>query len=123
MPIKQLKQKSVIQNLTESVLKFRDERDWKQFHNPKDSAIALASEAIEVLDELKWKNEKEIEEYLEHEKHNIAHELSDVMFWVLLLAHDLDIDLEKSFTEKMKLNEKKYPVDKAKGKHTKYTKL
>jgi NTP pyrophosphatase (non-canonical NTP hydrolase) len=114
---------SDIKNLTDLVLKFRDERDWKQFHNPKDSAIALLSEATEVLDEFKWLNEKEIEEYLKTKKSKVADELSDVLFWVLLMSHDLDIDIIKAFKEKRKEDRKKYPIKKSRGKHTKYTEL
>lgn len=107
--------------LTKMIVEFRDERDWKQFHNPKDSAIALVSEAVEVLDELKWKNENEIEEYLRTKKSKIGDELCDVLFWVLLMIHDLDIDLEKQFISKMVENEKKYPVEKVRGKNKKYS--
>ena len=112
-----------INKLTEMIITFRDERDWKQFHNPKDSAIALVSEAVEVLDELKWKNPQEIEKYLNNHKSKIADELCDVLFWVLLMVHDLKIPLEKQFKSKMKENKKKYPVSKARGKHTKYNQL
>ncbi len=107
--------------LTQIILDFREARDWKQFHNPKDSAIALVSEAVEVLDELKWKNEKEIEEYLKTKKSKIGDELCDVLFWVLLMMHDLNIDLDKQFISKMDENAKKYPQEKVKGKNNKYT--
>lgn len=106
--------------LTKMIVEFRDERDWKQFHNPKDSAIALVSEAVEVLDELKWKSEEEIGEYLKTKKSKIGDELCDVLFWVLLMIHDLDIDLEKQFVSKMEENGKKYPAEKVKGKNKKY---
>ncbi len=107
--------------LTKSVLDFRDKRDWKQFHNPKDSAIALVSESVEVLDELKWKKPEEIDEYLKNKKSKIGDELCDVLFWVLLMMHDLNIDIVKQFQSKMDENNKKYPVEKVKGKHLKYT--
>jgi NTP pyrophosphatase (non-canonical NTP hydrolase) len=114
---------SDIKELTDIVVEFRDERDWKQFHNPKDSAIALLSEATEVLDEFKWLNAKEIQEYLKTKKTKVANELSDVLFWVLLMSHDLKIDIVKAFKEKLKEDKKKYPVKKSRGKHTKYTEL
>lgn len=114
---------SDIEDLTKKVIKFRDDRDWKQFHNPKDSAIALLSEATEVLDEFKWLSKKETALHLKNSKKKVADELSDVLFWVLLMAHDLKIDIPKAFDTKMKENEKKYPVEKSKGKHTKYTDL
>lgn len=110
-----------LDSLTKLVLDFRDLRDWKQFHNPKDSAIALVSEAVEVLDELKWKKPEEIEEYLQSNKSKIGDELCDVLFWVLLMMHDLNIDVKKQFHSKMEENNKKYPAEKVKGKHLKYT--
>lgn len=114
---------SDIKKITEKIKKFRDERDWKQFHNPKDSAIALLSEATEVLDLFKWRNSKELEMYAKEKKKEIGDELSDVLYWVLLMAHDLKIDLPKAFEKKLKENEKKYPIKKVKGKHTKYNKI
>src|SRR3989344_820492 len=110
---------SDIEKLTKKVVKFRDERDWKQFHTPKDSAIALLSEATEVLDEFKWLSKEETSLHLKNNKKKVADELSDVLFWVLLMAHDLKIDIPKAFDEKMKENKKKYTIEKSKGKHTK----
>jgi NTP pyrophosphatase (non-canonical NTP hydrolase) len=105
------------------VVKFRDARDWKQFHNPKDCAISLSLEASEVLEHFQWKSKEEIEKYIKENKGEISEEIADVLYWVLLLAYDLKIDLPKTFMEKLEKNGKKYPVEKAKGKHTKYTKL
>ncbi len=116
-------QKVTLAKLTSIVLKFRDERDWKQFHNPKDSAIALVSEATEVLDHFKWRDDKEMATYVKKKKKEIGDELSDVLAWVLLMVHDLDIDLPSAFLQKMKENRKKYPIKKSKGKHTKYSEL
>lgn len=114
---------SDITELTEKIKKFRDERNWKQFHNPKDIALSLVLEASEVLEHFQWKNEKEIEKYVRKGKESIGEELADVLYWVLLLAHDLKIDLKKALIEKLKKNEEKYPVKKAKGKYLKYNKL
>ena len=114
---------SDFEELTNLILKFRNDRNWKQFHNPKDSAIALLSEATEVLDEFKWLSEKEIKDKLKKRKKKVADELSDVLFWTLLMYHDLKIDIKTAFLEKMKENAKKYPIAKAKGKHSKYTEL
>ena len=102
---------------------FRDARDWRQFHNPKDSAISLSLEASEVLEHFQWKNEQEMKDHIKSHKEDIGEELVDVLYWVLLLSHDINIDLEKAFAKKMKKNEKKYPVKKARGRHTKYTDL
>lgn len=114
---------SDIKELTEKIKKFRDERDWKQFHNPKDMSLSLVLEATEVLQHFQWKNEKELEEYIESSNEEIGKELADVLYWVLLISYDLKIDIVKIFNKKMAENNKKYPVGKSKGKHTKYTKL
>lgn len=118
-----LNKESELTRLTQSILKFRKERDWEQFHTPKDSAIALLSEATEVLDQFKWLNEKEMKKYIKEHKKEIGDELSDVLFWTLLMAHDLEVELISAFDKKMEENRKKYPIEKAKGRHTKYTKL
>jgi NTP pyrophosphatase (non-canonical NTP hydrolase) len=112
-----------IKKLTERIITFRDARDWKQFHNPKDLAISLSLEAAEVLEHFQWKSEKEIENYIVEAKEHIGEELADVFYWVLLMGHDLNIDVVDALEKKIKQNEEKYPVEKAKGKHTKYTKL
>jgi len=112
-----------MKKLTEKILKFRDARDWKQFHTPKDLAISLSLEAGEVLEHFQWKSPKEIKKYIKEHKKEIADELADVFYWVLLMSHDLNIDLKKAFLKKMAENNKKYPVKKSKGKHTKYNRL
>ena len=114
---------SDLTELTEKIKKFRDERNWKQFHNPKDVALSLVLEATEVLEHFQWKNEKEIESYVKKNRESIGDELADVLYWVLLMSHELKIDLKKALRNKLKKNERKYPVEKAKGKHTKYNKL
>jgi len=112
-----------LKELQKSVVKFRDARDWKQFHNPKDSSIALALEAAEVMEHFLWKNKKEMEERIKTRHEDIADELADVLYWVLLMSNDLKIDLTESFLRKLEKNDKKYPIEKSKGKHTKYTEL
>lgn len=109
--------------LTEKIVKFIEERDWKQFHNLKDTAISLVLESNEYLEHFQWKNEEEIKKHVENNKNEISEELADVLYWVLLNAHYLDIDLEKVFDEKLKKNAEKYPIEKAKGRHDKYTNL
>lgn len=109
--------------LQDSVVKFRDARDWKQFHNPKDTSLSLVLEAAELMEHFQWKNAEEIEAYLKTNKGDVAEEVSDVLYWVLLIAHDLDIDLPKAFKAKLKKNDEKYPVAKSRGRHTKYNKL
>lgn len=112
-----------IEDLTHRIIAFRDARDWKQFHNPKDCAISLSLEAAEVLEHFQWKNKEEMDAYVKTNKIEISEELADVLYWVLLISKDLDIDVLEALDKKMKKNEDKYPVEKAKGKHTKYTNL
>jgi len=112
-----------IKDLIKRILSFRDARDWKQFHNPKDVALSLVLEATEVMEHFQWKNKEEIEKYIKTNKTEIGEELADVLYWVLLMSHDLKIDILGALESKILKNEKKYPAEKAKGKHTKYNKL
>lgn len=114
---------SDIKKLTKKIIAFRDARDWKQFHNPKDVALSLMLEAAEVGEHFQWKNEKEIQAYIKRHKNDIGEELVDTFYWILLMAHDLKIDLVNIFEGKMRKNEAKYPISKAKGNHNKYTEL
>ncbi len=104
-------------------MNFRNRRKWKQFHNPKDLSLSLVLEATEVMEHFQWKSPEDIEKYVKTNKAEIAHELADVLYWVLLLSHDLNIDIEKALDKKMTINNDKYPVKKSKGKSTKYNKL
>ena len=114
---------SEIKRIVEAINKFRDERDWKKFHNPKDIALSLVLEAAEVMEHFQWKNENEVEKYVNENKDEIAEELADVLYWVLLLSSDLKIDIVDSIHRKIEKNKKKYPVSKSKGVATKYTDL
>lgn len=114
---------SDIKNLTQKIIAFRDARDWKQFHNPKDCAISLSLEASEVLEHFQWKNEAEIKDFLQNHKNDLAEELADVLNNLLMICHDLEIDIIKEAEKKLHKNEQKYPVDKARGRHTKYSEL
>ena len=114
---------SNIEELTNRVIAFRDARNWKQFHNPKDSAISLVLEATEVLEHFQWKNSEEMARHVVGKKEEVADELADVMYWVLLMANDMNIDITGAFVKKLEKNEAKYPVEKAKGTHKKYTEL
>jgi NTP pyrophosphatase (non-canonical NTP hydrolase) len=112
-----------IKQLTEKIIKFRDDRDWKQFHNPKDVALSLVLEASELMEHFQWKTPEEIERYIGVNKLEIADELADVLYWVLLMSRDLKIDISNALLKKIKKNEKKYPVHKARGRAAKYDKL
>jgi len=112
-----------INKITEKIKKFRDERDWLQFHNHKDMALSLVLEAAEVLEHFQWKSPDEVADHGEKHKDEISEELADVAMYLFELADNLGIDLKKAIESKLKKNACKYPVEKAKGKHTKYNKL
>jgi dCTP diphosphatase len=114
---------TTLAELTEIAVKFRSERDWQQFHNPKDVALSMSLEVAELIEIMQWRNGAELQNHLKANRDHVGQELSDILGWVLLLAHDLEIDLPAAFVEKMKLNAKKYPVEKAKGIAKKYTEL
>jgi NTP pyrophosphatase (non-canonical NTP hydrolase) len=109
--------------LTASALKFRDAREWKQFHNFKDLALTLSLESAEVLEHCQWKNGAELEKHLKSHRREVADELADVLHVLLLLAEHLRIDLGEAFEQKLGRNAKKYPVAKARGSSRKYTDL
>jgi len=112
-----------VKNLTKKIIKFRDERNWKQFHNPKDVALSLVLEATEVLEHFQWKDKEEVERYIKTNKEEISEELADVLYWVLLMSHDLELDILDALGKKIQKNRRKYPVNKVKGNHIKYNKL
>jgi NTP pyrophosphatase (non-canonical NTP hydrolase) len=108
---------SDLKSLTESILRFRDARDWAQFHNPKDLAAALSIEAGELLEAYLWKEPKDADPA------KVREELADVVMYALLLAHESKIDLAEAIRAKLATNEVKYPVDKSKGRSDKYDRL
>lgn len=112
-----------LESLTTRILAFRDERNWKQFHNPKDLALSLSLEASEVLEIFQWKSGADIERVCRDRKGDLADELADVLYYTLLMAHELDIDLKTALLAKLEQNAEKYPVDKAHGSNKKYTEL
>lgn len=114
---------SDISDLQKRVVAFRDARDWGQFHNPKDMAVSLILEASEFLEHFQWKSSDEVKNHLSKKHDDVSDELADVLYWILLIANDMKINLPRAFERKMARNEKKYPVAKAKGRHTKYTEL
>jgi NTP pyrophosphatase (non-canonical NTP hydrolase) len=114
---------SEIDRVTEKILAFRNAREWAQFHNPKDLAAGLAIEAAELQEIFLWKAADEVAATAANKRAAISEELADVLWYVLLLAHELGIDPLRAVEQKLELNAAKYPVDKAKGKHAKYTDL
>jgi dCTP diphosphatase len=114
---------TVIKDLQSEIKQFVDERDWSQFHNYKDLAISLSLEASELLEHFQWKDNEKLNQYAVEQKENIAEEIADVFYWVLLISNKLDINLADEFHKKMVKNTIKYPIDKSKGKSDKYNLL
>ena len=98
----------------ERIKKFRDDRDWQQFHTPSNLAKAISIESGELLEEFLWDNDN-------FNLQNVKEELADVMIYCIHMANALDVNIEDIINMKMDKNEMKYPVEKAKGKSTKYT--
>ena len=108
------------QETINQILKFRDDRDWKQFHNPKDLAISISLEAAELLEVFQWSAE---DVSCENKMDKIREELADVLNYCVLLADTCGLDLDEIVQEKIKRNDEKYPVEKSKGSKEKYTEL
>ena len=115
--------KTNIHELKEKVRKFSEDRDWDQYHNAKDLAVGVILESAELLDHFRFKSEKEVEEMFKNpeKKEQISEEMADVLHLILRLAQKYDVDLTSTLDRKMKKNEKKYPLEKAKGSNKKYT--
>ncbi|MCR4313308.1 MAG: nucleotide pyrophosphohydrolase [Candidatus Roizmanbacteria bacterium] len=111
--------------ILENIKKFRDERDWKKFHNPKDMAEAISIESSELLELFLWKTKEQSIEFVNNKKNQeeISDEVADVMMFLIEFSDNCGIDIEKAIEKKLQKNAKKYPVNKAKGIATKYTKL
>lgn len=103
-----------IEGIIQELLRFRNERDWEQFHNPKDLAIALAAEAGELLELYLWKHP------LEANRDRVKEELADIFAFAFLLAEKYGFDVKEIIREKILINEEKYPVERAKGSARKY---
>jgi len=114
---------SNLKDLTEQILAFRDERDWRQYHHPKDLAMALSIEAAEVLEIFRFKSPQQIDQELPQLRERLGDELADCLFFVLLMAHDCGVDLAQAVPKKLEQNAKKYPVELARGQNLKYDQL
>ncbi|CAJ1001014.1 nucleotide pyrophosphohydrolase [Brevibacillus aydinogluensis] len=109
-----------MKDLLERLIDFRDKRDWKKYHTPKDLAISISLEANELLENFQWKSS---EEAVEANFENIKDELADVVIYALLMSDVLGIELEEAIRNKIRKNEIKYPVSKAFGSNKKYDEL
>ena len=112
-----------MKDILKRIRNFRDERDWMQFHDPKNLAVSITIEAAELLEHFQWKGEKAVEQYVKDNREEISDEIADVALYLTELADNLGIDLIKAMENKLEKNAKRYPVAKAKGVATKYNKL
>lgn len=108
---------SDINDLISELIKFRDERDWAQFHNPKDLSLALSIEASELNELFLWKSAEDAN------LDKVKKELADILSYALLLAEKYNLDVKQIVLDKIKENNEKYPIDKAKGSAKKYNEL
>ena len=112
-----------IAELKTKVVEFRDKRAWAQYHNPKDLAISISLEAAELLEIFQWKKAEEVEALKknEQERKRVKEELGDILIYALTLADEFGFDPTDIVLEKIRINDKKYPLEKVKGKSDKYT--
>jgi NTP pyrophosphatase (non-canonical NTP hydrolase) len=113
----------VLDQLTAEIVAFRDERDWKQFHSPRNLAASISIEAAELLALFQWSTDSTLADDVESRRGDLERELADVVIYAMLLAHDTGVDLEAAITSKLAENASKYPAEKARGTSTKYTEL
>jgi len=115
--------KTNIKQLKEMVKAFCEERDWDQYHNAKDLAIGIITEASELLEHFRFKSGKEVDDLFKDKfkKDEISEELADVLFFILRFAEKYHIDLSDELKKKLDKNVQKYPIEKAKGSNKKYT--
>lgn len=116
---------TTINEMKEKVRKFSEDRDWDQFHGAKDLAIGISTESAELLEKFRFKTEEQIAEMLKNPKkrEEMSDELADIMFFVLRFSQRFDLPLSEAFNNKLAKTDKKYPVEKIKGKNTKYTEI
>ena len=110
-----------LENLRAKINQFVTERDWAQFHTPKNLAMAMIVEAAELVEQFQWDTPQESQDLTPKKREAVAHELADTFVYLLRLAEVLQIDLIQAANEKIVLNAQKYPVEKAKGSNAKYT--
>ena len=110
-----------VAELQAKITAFVEERDWAQFHSPKNLAMAMIVEAAELVEHFQWNTEAESRELTVEKREQVGHELADTFVYLLRLAQVLDIDLIEAANKKIVLNAQKYPVEKARGSNAKYT--
>ncbi len=113
----------MLDDLTRRIVEFRDARDWKQFHSPRNLAASITIEASELLEIFQWSSDSSVAEDVDTNRADIERELADIAIYCLLMAHDTGVDIEAAIIEKLAENDAKYPETKARGSRTKYTAL
>ncbi len=114
---------SDLESIQKGILSFRNERDWAQFHDPKNLAEAISIKAGELLENFLWKTTEQSRNLSPEELKNVKEELADIFIFLMYLCEEYKIDLLKEVESKIALNEAKYPVEKAKGSNKKYSEL
>lgn len=114
---------TTLEVLRDRALAFRDERDWAQFHKPKDLALALGIEAAELGELFLWKSEEEIDAMEGADRERVADEMADVLVYLLYLSEAVGIDVAAAVEAKLAKNARKYPVEQARGSAAKWTEL
>jgi dCTP diphosphatase len=112
-----------IEEITARIRDFRDERDWKQFHNPKEMAVAIAVEAGELLEHFTWKTPEQSEQCARERRDAIAEEMADVAILLFEMADNVGVNLTQAIESKLAKNAVKYPINKARGSNRKYNEL
>jgi dCTP diphosphatase len=115
---------SIVSNeLLGQLIEFRRDRDWEQFHTPRNLSAALVVEAAELLDCFRWVKDDDVNDLVAKERSEIEDEIADVAILLSYLCHDLKVDVESTVRRKLEKNRQKYPADVARGKSTKYDRL
>jgi NTP pyrophosphatase (non-canonical NTP hydrolase) len=114
-----------IKEIQDEIKQFRDERNWDQYHNVLDLSVAMSIECSEVLELLRFKSRDEVNEFLKNNDHKkeFSYELADVFIFLLAICNKTNINIENAVKEKLEINKKRYPIEKAKNNKEKYNKL
>ena len=114
-----------INKLKEKIKKFCEDRDWDQFHNAKELAIGMVTEASELLQHFRFKSEKQVDEMFQNEskRQQISEEIADTLYFIILLSQKYNVDLTTELNKKIQKNKEKYPINKVKGLNKKYNEL
>ncbi len=110
-----------LRQLKDELREFARQRDWEQFHSPKNLVMALSVEAAELLEHFQWLTEEQSRDLGDDKRCEVAYEMADIFIYLLRLSERLDIDLLQAVKEKMQINAEKYPADKVRGSARKYT--